>query len=117
MRRRTFFPENCLAAAGWNQQYSLFTLHGFCQENTEIGLHALKAQIAAQHPELILVFGSAAAQVMNNEFVQTPNQLLHFDNVTLLVTHHPAEMIATPKLKAQVWADLCLLKQTLTSSH
>jgi hypothetical protein len=109
--------QNCLAAAGWDQQYSLFSLHGLCQENAEIGVHALKAQMSAQNPDLILVFGSTAAQLMHKEFAHTSNQLLQFNNVTLLVTHHPAEMIATPKLKAQVWADLCLLKQTLASSH
>ena len=109
--------ENCLLAAGLDQHYSLLSLHGVCHENSQLGLDALSAQIANQNPAVVLVFGSAAAKLIQPEFAQLPSQLHPYGNCTIIVTHDPAEMLATPKLKARVWADLCLLKQALATSH
>ncbi len=98
--------KNCLAAAGWFSP-SIFSLHATCSADMTASLTALNEQIAVQSPELIIVFGLAAAQHINPEFIS--GKVHHFANTRLLVTYHPSEMIATPALKAQVWADLCLV--------
>ncbi|PRC91509.1 uracil-DNA glycosylase family protein [Solimicrobium silvestre] len=100
--------DNCLQAAGWHAESSCFTLHVSCTSSPDASLMALQAQIAAQTPELIVVFGSTAATMINAEF--SSGQIAQYANTRLIVTHHPAEMIANPSLKAQVWADLCLAK-------
>lgn len=101
---------NCLTAAGWGGQSTSFALHASCSSNHQSALHALRLQIDAQQPELIIVFGLDAAQLIDaqrTEFV--PGQIQQFENTRLIATHHPEEMISAPALKAQVWADLCLI--------
>lgn len=98
----------CLTAAGWNAHSAGFSLHASCLSNCETALLALQEYIARYSPELVLVFGSDAAQLLHADFI--PGQIHLFENTPLIATHHPEEMINNPALKAQVWADLCLAK-------
>lgn len=97
--------ENCLSAAGWDPCSVCFSLHTFCSSNSAT---ALQEYLLTHSPELIIVFGRDAAQLIGAEFL--PGQIHSFENRRLIVTHHPEEMIINPALKAQVWADLCLAK-------
>lgn len=108
--------ENCLTMAGWGAQQTSFSLHASCSSDHQAALHVLQMQIAAQQPNLIIVFGHDAATLMETEHVEfIPGQIYQFANTQLIVTHHPQEMIDTPALKAQVWADLCSARSSQMS--
>jgi len=95
--------ENCLSAAGWNPHSHCFSLHASCSSNSTI---VLQEYIVKHAPELLIVFGRDAAQLLSPEFIS--GEIHSFENTRLIVTHHPEEMMNNPALKAQVWADLCL---------
>lgn len=83
---------NCLNAAGWYAKTTCFFLHSACASKSQT---ALQEYIATYTPQLIIVFGNTTLPADLSE------------NTRLLSTHHPAEMLANPALKAQVWADFC----------
>ncbi|MCD6026515.1 MAG: Uracil glycosylase superfamily [Solimicrobium sp.] len=100
--------ENCLLAAGWSTKFSYFSLHLNCSSNSGSALLALEEHIAAHPPELILVLGSNAGHWISPEIII--GQLNRFANIPLIVTPHPQEILLNPSLKAQIWADFCLMK-------
>jgi hypothetical protein len=99
--------QACLTAAGWNQSSCIY-LHVACSSDNRSAVLALQEHIASQAPEFITVFGSATAQFIHPELI--PGQIHSYARTRLIVTHHPEEMINNPALKAQVWADFCLVK-------
>lgn len=105
--------QNCLLAtgiAGVIETAACLSLHSGCTANPESALAALQAQIEHTSPQAVIVFGAAAAEVINPAF--RPGQLHQHANTALIVTCHPQEMLANPMLKAQVWSDLCLFLAT-----
>jgi len=97
--------RNCLQAAGWREA-SIFMLHQSCSLSPGVSLQNLHKQLTAGAPRIVMIFGSAVALQLDPGLVR--GQIHSYQNTRLIVTHHPDEMIATPALKAQVWADLCL---------
>ncbi len=97
--------DNILAAAGWRaQQFSFHVACGGSQTSA-----ALQAQLT-QSCNLVLACGRAAAQALQPGVEHESATLYQFDGRALLILPHPAELIANPALKAQVWATLCLAK-------
>jgi len=98
--------DNCIRAAGWSEVAGILTLHAAC--SPEAGVKALERQLAATPVGRVIVFGQSAAQRINPAFER--GALHQFGQAGLVVTHHPAQLLATPALKAQTWADLCLAR-------
>ena len=98
--------QNCLHAAGLGDA-TILMQHLSCAQPPEISLQLLKNLLIEGGPKAVVVFGSAAALGLDASFVH--GQIHSYQNTRLIVTHHPEEMIATPALKAKVWADLCLV--------
>ena len=116
--------ERSLWAAGWKQPQVFFSMHAMCTgagaeqadtaavsmtQMTQMAQAALQAQITKQQPDMVLVFGALAAQQMGLEQAQRGKRGV-YANTPMVVTCHPAELIATPLLKAELWADLCLAR-------
>ena len=96
--------KNCLYA-GWGEQVSVMVLHTQCSadENTM----ALQ-QITTLSPKHMVVFGLEAAHYLDASF--NFSQRYSYKNLPLIVTHHPDAMLTHPELKAQTWADFCLIQ-------
>jgi len=66
----------------------------------------LFTELTRLDPRCILVFGSALGDLLASVDTITPGS-----SCSVIVTHDLAQMIKNPALKAQVWTDLCRLKQ------
>ena len=98
--------DNCIRAAGWSDVADCLTLHAGCGSDVTAGLGALQQQLTGTPVRRVIVFGEDAAQRINPEFRRGAR--LEFQQSVLVVTHHPAQLLANPALKAQTWSDLCL---------
>ena len=97
--------QNCLRSANWHDA-ACFTLHGACGNSADIVAQALQTELAESAVRTIIIFGETAAQKIDSQLRR--GQQVQFHDSRLVVTYHPDQMVATPALKAQVWADLCL---------
>ena len=69
-------------------------------------------------PNICVIFGEAAAQSWlktSNNLVNLREQLHQANNLQMVVTHHPHDLLITPALKREVWQDLCLARSVLMS--
>jgi len=98
--------DNCIRAAGWCDVASVLTLHAAC--SSDAGRSALERQLTATPVRRVIVFGQSAAHRIDAAFNR--GAVHPFGPAGLIVTHHPAQLLATPALKAQTWADLCLAR-------
>ncbi len=84
----------------------------------------IKKHLTKTQPRLILVLGLRAAhQLLNcDDAMDVLRHKIHtFDNIPLVVSHHPAYLLQHPKVKRQVYEDLykvhtCLTNATCRSS-
>ena len=70
---------------------------------------AIKAQLAAVKPEVIVTLGKFAAQALLRD--QTPitrlrGQWREYEGIPVMPTFHPAYLLRSPQEKAKVWEDL-----------
>ncbi len=98
--------NNCVRAAGWTDVAGFLALHSSCSSGA--GVTALERHLAQALVRRVMVFGERAAQSINPAFKR--GALHQFGQTELVVTHHPAELLTTPALKAQTWSDLCLAR-------
>lgn len=76
----------------------------------------LNRQIELVQPKLIVVFGKAAAQTLlksADDLDSMRGQLHEYHEVPVVVTYHPAHLLASSMDKAKAWEDLCFAKDTL----
>ena len=82
----------------------------------------LKQQMALTAPKIMMLFGSLAVQLILEK--DTPIEQLRGEAhevrvnesaIPVIATYHPADLLRSPAEKAQVWADLCLARQTFES--
>lgn len=83
----------------------------------------LREQIALLQPRKLLVLGRVAAQALLGDVpVESLRGRLHLyeqgqAKMALVVTYHPAALLARPRHKAAAWQDLCLLQLSATTQH
>lgn len=69
--------------------------------------------MAAKECRNVVLFGVEAANAFFNitttEGAPLRGQLQQHGNTRVVITHHPAQILAQPLLKREVWHDLCLL--------
>ena len=92
--------QHCLRAGGWPADTPLLLL---AAQQSAAAVQQLASQVQLLAPASLLILGQPAAAL------QEQLAALGWSG-KVLVTHHPAEMLAQPGLKAQVWADLCRLR-------
>ena len=97
---------NCLAAAGLSETAASFSLHTACASDSHAAITALEQYLSASPVKRVIVFGETAARRINPEF--TRGTVHDWQQIRLVVTHHPDRMLANPALKAETWSDLCL---------
>jgi hypothetical protein len=100
--------QNCLRAAGHTEGATCLTLHDSCQGQSDSVLQALATQINLTAPETIFIFGETTAQLIDKEWRR--GQIYAYCDTRLVVTHSLHDMLVNPMLKAQVWADFCLVR-------
>jgi hypothetical protein len=70
----------------------------------------LKKQMTTLQPRIILILGALTAhQLLNCDMpIEDLRGKIHnFDNITAIVTHHPAHLLKHPKNKREAYQDLC----------
>lgn len=77
------------------------------------------AQIKLLQPVMIVAFGLSAARLLLDDVAlagKTVDSLrgsMHqYNNISFIVTHHPADLLVQPDLKRQAWDDLRLAMRT-----
>ena len=74
----------------------------------------LKKQLEIIQPKVIVALGRIAAQtLLNNKYSLSDlrNKVHKYENIDLLVTYHPADLIRNPSLKKDTWEDFKTLKR------
>lgn len=79
----------------------------------------LQRQIALIAPKVIVCLGKTAAVSLLGLDPQTPlarvrGKLLHYGELPLVATFHPAYLLRQPSDKRRAWGDLCLARSTLS---
>ena len=106
---------NCLRAAGLVDNASCLTLHAGCAPDALAGIAALQRHLESHPVARVIVFGESAALSIDPAFRR--GAIHAWQQTSLVVTHHPAQMLENGALKAQTWSDLCLaLFDSATSS-
>ena len=78
----------------------------------EIARHCLaflRQEIQIIRPTVIVVWGEMAHKAMfggDQNISQVRGEIRYFDQIPVMTTHHPLEMLQNPKLKGRVWQDL-----------
>ena len=81
----------------------------------------LRCQVAIARPKMILAMGRYAAQALLSQTVSNPvpplgqlRGVVHrYQDIPVVVTYSPANLLRNPADKAKAWADLCLAKSVL----
>lgn len=76
----------------------------------------LQRQIALVKPKVIVAMGEFAAQSLlqtDAPIDSLRGQVHRYEDVPLVVTFHPQDLLSKPENKPQAWADLCLARQSL----
>jgi uracil-DNA glycosylase family 4 len=76
----------------------------------------LKQQIALIKPKMIIALGQFAAQSLletDAPFASLRGQVHQYNDVPVVVTFHPADLLRKPEDKPKAWDDLCLARQTM----
>jgi uracil-DNA glycosylase family 4 len=76
----------------------------------------LKQQIALIKPKRIVALGQFAAQSLLQTDAPIANLRSHvhqYNDVPVVVTFHPADLLRNPEDKPKAWDDLCLARQTM----
>jgi DNA polymerase len=76
----------------------------------------LQQQIELLQPEVILAVGQFGAQCLlgsNDSLSAMRGQEYHYQDIPLLVSHHPTQLLQTPDKKREAWEDLQRLKNYL----
>lgn len=77
---------------------------------------ALKQQVDAVKPKLIVALGHFAAQSLlqsDASMADLRGRLHQYQDVPVVVTYHPADLLQRPADKAKAWDDLCLAVKTM----
>lgn len=75
----------------------------------------LLSQINLVKPRIIITLGSDAAQTLlklTTAINKLRQQVHYYQNIPLIVTYHPADLLRTPHLKQGAWEDLQLALKT-----
>lgn len=113
--------DNMLKALGLNRRQNVYIVNALkCRppgnRNPEPGELAqcelfLRRQVDLLRPRIILAMGRFAVQALlqSNEPIGKLRGHVHrYNNVPLVVTYHPADLLRNLPEKAKAWADLCL---------
>lgn len=76
----------------------------------------LTEQIKLLRPHIICTMGQLASQTLlntNNKLIALRGRFHQFDNIPLVATYHPAQLIEVPDLKKAAWYDLQLIQHRL----
>jgi DNA polymerase len=76
----------------------------------------LKQQVALIKPKVIIALGEFAAQSLlqsDAPIASLRGQVHRYNDVPVIVTFHPADLLRKPEDKPKAWDDLCLAKQTM----
>ena len=82
----------------------------------------LRRQVALTRPKMILAMGRYAAQALLANTVSNPvpplgqlrGTVYHYESIPVVVTYSPANLLRNPADKGKAWADLCLVKASLS---
>ena len=102
--RQESLLHNCLRSAGW-QEAAWFQCHKNCA-GSERALQVLQQTLLDSGGATVLVIGTTTAQLLSPAAQR--GQAAQTHGATVIVTHHPEQMLTDPALKAEVWSDLCL---------
>ena len=113
--------DNMLKALGLNRRQNVYLVNALkCRppgnRNPEPGELAqcelfLRRQVDLLRPRIILAMGRFAVQALlqSSEPIGKLRGHVHrYNNVPLVVTYHPADLLRNLPEKAKAWADLCL---------
>jgi uracil-DNA glycosylase family 4 len=78
----------------------------------------LKDQIALVKPKMIVALGQYAAQCLlqsNAPIADLRGQVHQYQDVPVIATFHPADLLERPEDKAKAWSDLCFALKTIRS--
>lgn len=76
----------------------------------------LKQQVALIKPKVMIALGEFAAQSLlqsDAPIASLRGQVHRYNDVPVIVTFHPADLLRKPEDKSKAWDDLCLAKQTI----
>ena len=74
----------------------------------------LRDQLKITKPKLIVGLGEIVVQYLlncNKTLSDLRNKIYKYENIDLLVTYHPADLIRNPSLKKDTWEDFKTLKR------
>ena len=74
----------------------------------------LRNQLKTIKPSVIIALGEIVAQNLlncNKTLSDLRNEIYKYQNIDLLVTYHPADLIRNPSLKKDTWEDFKTLKR------
>jgi uracil-DNA glycosylase family 4 len=78
----------------------------------------LKQQVALIKPKVIIALGKSAAHSLlqsDAPIASMRGQVHRYNDVPVIVTFHPADLLHKPEDKSKAWDDLCFAKQTMQS--
>lgn len=78
----------------------------------------LKRQVALIKPKMMIALGESAGQFLlksDAPIASMRGQVHRYNDVPVIVTFHPADLLRKPENKPKAWDDLCLAKQTMQS--
>lgn len=79
----------------------------------------LRSQVALVEPEVVVAFGTFAAQTLlglRESLGRMRGRVHEYQGVPLVVTYHPAALLRNPHWKRPSWEDLQLVRRTLAEN-
>jgi uracil-DNA glycosylase len=90
--------------------------HGSLDEEALKCMPHLKQQVALIKPKMIVALGQFAAQSLlqtDAPIASLRGRVHQYNDVPVVVTFHPADLLRKPEDKPKAWEDLCLARQTM----
>lgn len=88
-------------------------------EEIELCSPFLRRQVALVEPEVVVAFGTFAAQTLlglRESLGRMRGRVHEYEGVPLVVTYHPAALLRNPHWKRPSWEDLQLVRRTLAEN-
>jgi DNA polymerase len=88
-------------------------------EEIELCSPFLRRQVALVEPEVVVAFGTFAAQTLlgvRETLGRMRGRVHEYQGVPLIVTYHPAALLRNPHWKRPSWEDLQLVRRTLAEN-